>query len=453
MTADIVLHLESEDYKGQVVSELKKLAKKASLPGFRPGKVPVQVVRKMYGTSVVIEEINKLVSQSLQNYIEENELDILGDPIPQGQKSEEDFDPEGNKDMEFVFEVGLAPSFEVDLNLPELPPYYEVEIDGKFLEKELNIYREHFGETSNPEEYKKGDIVFGKVFEVDEKGEAIEGGFEKMLPLNPKRVENEEVFKPFEGAKLEDIFDFDTSIIGEDKRSLKNTLFIEEDEAEQMLDKKLKIQVKRLNRVEKAEMDEVFFKKVLENLKINVEEEDELSEELIKEKMGKNLKGDFQEIAKNRFKNKLVEALIDHHPLEFPDEFLQKWLLKTGEEEKTEESVKEEYPKFTKDLTYTLIEGKLISKYDIKLEEEEVDKTLRKNLRQSLAMSGMPADDQMLESYLQYARQDQNTMNRMVRTSLTEKVTDRLAEEFSPKKTPIDASTFMDKTKKEDEDQ
>jgi len=254
---------------------------------------------------------------------------------------------------------------------------------------------------------------------------------------------------------LEDIFDFDTSIIGEDKSSLKNTLFIEEDEAEQMLDKKLNIQVKRLNRVEKAEMDEEFFKKVLENLKINVEEDEdeELSEELIKEKMGKNLKEDFQEIAKNRFKNKLVEALIDHHPLEFPDEFLQKWLLKTSEEEKTEESVKEEYPKFTKDLTYTLIEGKLIAKYDIKLEEEEVDKTLRKNLRQSLAMSGMPADDQMLESYLQYARQDQNTMNRMVRTALTEKVTDRLAEEFSPKKTPIDASTFMDKTKKEDEGQ
>jgi len=179
LTADIVLHLASEDYKDQVVSELKKLAKKASLPGFRPGKVPVQVVRKMYGTSVVIEEINKLVSQSLQNYIEENELDILGDPIPQGQKSEEDFDPEGNKDMEFVFEVGLAPSFEVDLNLPELPPYYEVEIDDKFLEKELNIYREHFGETSNPEEYKKGDIVFGKVFEVDENGEAIEATWAK----------------------------------------------------------------------------------------------------------------------------------------------------------------------------------------------------------------------------------------------------------------------------------
>lgn len=443
LTADLKVMIESADYSEQVKSELKKHAKKANIPGFRPGKVPVQVVRKMMGTSVVIEEINKILAKSVQEYIESEELDLLGDPLPKDRKKEEDFDPNAQKDMEFVFEVGMAPQFELDLNLPELPELHQVEIDEKFLEKEIDMYREHFGNTTTPEEFQMGDIVFGQVFEVDENGEAIEEGLTQMLPLNPKRVKNTELFKKFEGGKLEDAFDFDLNDLSEDKKELEDILFVEEDVVEALQSKKLKFRIKRLNRVTRAEMNEDFFKKVSEQQKMELEEGTELTEELIREKMKESLETQLNEIAKTRFKNKLSEALINHHPLEFPDEFLKKWLLSSNEEA-TEESVENDYPKFIQDLTYTLIESKAIQKFDIKVEAEEVEDALKRNLIQSLMQSGMPADDNMLNSYMQYAKQDRDTMSRMFRSTLTNNVLDKLHEEFNPELTLINASDFVE---------
>lgn len=443
LTADLIVFIESADYSEQVKSELKKNAKKASIPGFRPGKVPVQVIRKMMGTSVVIEEINKILGKSVQEYIEKEELDLLGDPLPKERKKETDFDAKATKDMEFVFEVGMAPKFDLNLDLPELPEFYQVEIDEKFLDKELDLYKDHFGETTTPEEYEAGDVVFGQLFEINDDGEEVEGGFTQMIPLNPKRIENEDIFKKFEGGKLEDTFDFDIKEISEDPAELKSILFIEDEAVESMEGKNLKYRLKRLNRVKKAEVDEEFLKKVAEQQKIELEEGTELTEGLIRDKIKESMEVQMNEYAKTRFKNKISEALIKHHPLEFPDEFLKKWLKETNEKA-TDESVEEEYPQFTENLTYTLIESQIIKKYDLKVEEEDIDEALKKTLTQSLMQSGMPVDEAMLSSYLQYAKQDKDTMNRMFRTALTNNVLDKLFEEFNPELTLIDASEFVE---------
>ena len=443
LTADLILTVESADYKDQVKATLKEQAKKASLPGFRPGKVPLAVVRKMVGTSVVIEELNKIVAQSVQSFIEEEKLEVLGDPLPKDQKKEEDFDPKAEKDMTFTFELGLAPEFEVNLELSDIPPQYQVEIDEAYLDKELNIYKEHFGETSTPEEFELGDIVFGKVFEADENGEPLEGGFDQMIPLNPKRIENEEFFKAFEGGKIDSVFDFDAKKISEDPGELKSILFQNEDVIEKLLDANLKVEIKRLNRVKPAEINEEFLKKLTESMKWELEEEQDMTEELARKKMAETLEAQFNDAAKNRFKNKLVEALIKQHELEFPDEFLKKWLQATNEEA-TEESVEKDYPKFSDDLTYTLIEGKLIEKFDIKVENEDVEKTLRSSLEQNLVRSGMPVDDNMMNTYLDYARKDRDTMNRMFRTALTNNVLDKMVEEFNPEISLINATDFIE---------
>ncbi|MCI4670087.1 MAG: hypothetical protein MRZ79_18260 [Bacteroidia bacterium] len=443
LTADLKVLVHADDYKEQVKSELKKQAKKASIPGFRPGKVPVQVVRNMVGLSVVIDELNKIVAESVQKYIEEENLDLLGDPLPKNLKTEADYDPKAEKDMEFVFEVGMAPSFEVDLELPKLPEMYQVEIDEKFLEKEFNLYQEHFGETSTPEEFEKGDIVFGRAYEVDENGEELEGGFSQMFPLNPKRIEKDKVFKKFKGAKLEDSFDFNIKDVSKDKDELKRILFLEEDAIEALLEKNVKYQIKRLNRVAPAEVNEEFLKKVADNQKLEFGEEEEITEDGVKAKMSESLEKSLNDIAKTRFKNKLSESLIEHHVLEYPDEFLKKWLKATNKES-TEESIESEYPKFSKDLTYTLIESQLIKKYDIKVEEDEVNETLKNTLTQNIMQSGQPVDENMLESYMQYAKQDQNTMNRIFRTALTNNVLNKLVDEFNPELTLIKASEFVE---------
>ncbi|MEO0898697.1 MAG: trigger factor [Bacteroidota bacterium] len=444
LTADIKLLVEPEDYKDQVTAEIKKQAKNASLPGFRPGKVPFQMVRKMIGKSVVIDHMNKLVSQSLHEYIMEEKLDILGDPMPKDKKTEDDFDPKGESSMEFTFEVGMAPEFDVNLKIKKAPVKYEVKIDDDFLDKEVKIYRDRFGEVSNPEEVEEGDTIFGKLFEVDEKGEAVEGGFEQMLPLSPNRIEQEEIFKPFVGAKLESVHDFNVFDIEEDPEALSKILFIETDVLAQLKEKTIKFEIKRLNRVQLAEINAEFFNKVAETLKWEVAEEEEMDEATFREKLKEELTNNLSESTRVRYQNDLTEALIKQHELSFPDEFLKKWLLATNNE-RTEEQVEAEYDSFTESLTWTLIEGKLIEQFDVKLEDDELDIVMKKALRRNLAMSmGMDPDENMLNSYLQHAKNDKEFMNRMVRQAITENVFAKLSEELTPKTKDIDATAFVD---------
>ncbi|MCB0843035.1 MAG: trigger factor family protein, partial [Bacteroidetes bacterium] len=215
LTASITILLESADYKGKVNEELKKHAKKASMPGFRPGKVPVGVVKRMVGKSVVIEEVTRSVSDLLSDYIKDNEIKILGDPLPRDRKTEDDFDINCDKDMEFLFDIGLAPEFSLDYSLSAKPPIYEIEIDEAFLNEEIKNYQDRFAEVTNPESVAEGDVIYGRLYEVNEEGEEVEGGYSKMIGINPERVDNKDLFKSFYGKELEYTTDFELFQLGE----------------------------------------------------------------------------------------------------------------------------------------------------------------------------------------------------------------------------------------------
>jgi len=185
LTSEITLHLAPEDYKEQVMKTLKEHAKKANLPGFRPGKVPMGMIKKMVGKSVLIEELNQIIQKELFDYIEKEKLDILGNPIPKDTKSEDYFDLGLNKELEFTFEVGLAPEIELQWDKLEAIEDYEIEIDEEYLEKELENQRERHAEVTNPEEVQEGDIIYGKLEEIDDQEQLVEEGYERMIVLIP----------------------------------------------------------------------------------------------------------------------------------------------------------------------------------------------------------------------------------------------------------------------------
>ncbi|MEM6805437.1 MAG: trigger factor, partial [Bacteroidota bacterium] len=358
LTANITVLLTPEDYKPQVNEELKKQAKKASMPGFRPGKVPFGLVRKMVGMPVLIEEVNKIVSKALSDYLRDEEISLLGDPMPNEQKTEDDFDVNCEKDLDFVFEVGLAPDFEVDYKLKKKPTKYAISIDDDFLNEQIDNFRDRFGEVSNPEEVAKGDVMYGRIHEVDGEGNVVEGGFDKMIALNPERVESKSFFKPYLGKKVDEIFDIDVFKVAKKHADVASVLFMEEDELKELKGKSLKMELKKINRVETAELNEDFFGKVAASLQWQTKEgEEEIkieTEEDFRTRMQEQLESEFSENSKWYYRNELQKGLMDSNSLDLPDEFLKRWMLKT-QKDYTEERVDKEYEDFQKSVSWSMI--------------------------------------------------------------------------------------------------
>mgnify|MGYP006269823069 CR=1 FL=1 len=451
LTAQIRLHIDPADYAPQVKEELKKQAKKANMPGFRPGKVPIGIVRRMVGRSVVVETINEMVNQELQDYIKGEKLNLVGDPLITEQKSEEDFDPNAEKEMDFVFDVGFAPEFELNFEIDDLPVRYEVTIDDEYLNETLEQYQERFGGVENPETYEKGDIMYGKVYEADEEGNAVEDGFEQMVPFNPIRFENDAFFEPFYGANLDDEFDLDIKTISEDTEKLAELLFIEADQVEELKNKKLKLQVKRMNRLNTAELNQEFFERMGEELEWEDVDYENMDADAFKEKMRETLAEPQNENAKWFYRNKLRDKIIENHPLEFPDEFLKRWLLKTNEK-LDEAKLAEEYPDYVRSLTWSLIVDKMVeANPQIQVTEEDINAELIGNLRNQFLRMGMPLPPDREQEFLQMAQQNQEMVNNAIQSVIATKVFDALDEQIIPERETISSKEFQALLEKEEE--
>ncbi len=443
LTSTLKLVIEPADYAGKVKDELKKQAKKANLPGFRPGKVPIGVVRRMVGRSVVIETVNEVVNTVLRDYIKEEKLNLVGDPMPTEQKGEEDFDPNAEKTMEFEFELGHAPEFELNLEVADMPDRYEVSVDEEYFEEQLSHYRERFGGVTNPETLEKGDIFYGRLHEVDEEGNAVEEGFEQLVPFNPIRFENDEFFEQFIGAKIEDIFDINLKEINDDTAKLAELLFIEADQLEEVLDKKLKIEIKRMNRLGTADFNEEFFAKMAEEFKWTDVDIEGMDEESFKARMKESLEEPLAENAKWFYRNQLRDQIIAGHPLEFPDEFLKRWLLRTNEN-LTQANIDQEYPDYIRSLTWSLIVDKMVeANPEMEIKEEDINEELLRSLRSQFLRMGMPMPPEREQEFLQMAAQNQEMVNNAVQSVVATKVFDLLDEKIIPNQKSISSSEFQ----------
>jgi trigger factor len=450
LTADILVRIEPADYKPQVDAELKRQAKKANMPGFRPGKVPVGVIRRMVGRAVVIETVQNVVSEALSEYLREQELNLVGNPMPKSAKQEEDFPADADQPMDFDFEIGLAPQVELNYDLADLPVRHEIEVDDEYLNKEINQYRERFGGVSQPEEVSEGDIFYGKLFEVDAEGEAVEEGFEQMVPFNPMRMEAPDFFKQFEGAKIDDVKDVDIQQISDDAAEIAKLLFVDEYQAPELFDKALKLQVKRINRMGIAEFNQEFFARMIEEFgweEANAEEMDEAS---FREKMREHLAEQLQENPRWDYLGKLRDKMMEQHPLELPDEFLKNWLVKQ-DEKRTPEQVEEEYPQFVESQTWSLIVDEIMRQNpDLKVEQEELIEQMRVDLRRMLGGMGQQLAPEQENQYLQMMMENEEMVQNSYSRLITERVFKHLEEKIPPQKTePITATAYFEMKEKE----
>jgi trigger factor len=376
-----------EDYLPKVEGALKNYQKKATIPGFRPGKVPTGVIKKMYGKSVMVDEINKLLSDSLHKYINENKIEILGNPLPKvDEKTVIDWD--NQKEFEFMYEMGLAPKFEVELSAKDKFTYQTVKIDDELVNKYVGDIAKRYGKVEQVEVASEGDLLNGDFVELDANGEILPGGVFKTSSVFLDRVKDE-AKKAFIGLKVGDKTVLDAQNLTSNPVDLASMLGISKEQAE-TFNSKLQFTVKGISRLASSEISQELFDKIYGPGTVNSEEE-------FKNKIREELKGMFVNDSERKFYNDVVDHLMNKINFNLPSDFLKRWIVAVNEKPVSSEQVESEFDGYAKGLKWQLIENKIIKDNNIAVTNDEVmDHTKNLILAQFGKMQQMPMSDEDL---------------------------------------------------------
>lgn len=419
VSAELTIRMEQADYEAKVNKSLKDFCQKAQMPGFRKGKVPMSLVKKMYGTQAKAEEVNKLLQDTLFNYIKENHVNMLGEPL--GSEKQEPQDIEKQDDFIFIFDIALAPEFSVELSAADTVDYYDIQVDDEMITKQLDALRQQAGHPEDVEEYADRDILRGTLAELNEDGMPKEGGVVvETASLMPQYFKNEDQKKAFEGAKKNQIVSFSPNAAYEgNETELSALLKVEKDDVKNHLGN-FSFEIHEISRFVPAELNEDFFEKVFGKDTVKNEEE---ARAKVKESI-QNL-----QLNDSDYKFLLdVRAYLENKvgALEFPDELLKK-IMKANNKDKGDDFVENNYAKSIEELKWHLIKEQLVKAHEIKVEDKDVKASAVQAARYQFAQYGMNnIPDEYLENYAQEMLKNQEQVQGLVERCIDQKLTEVL---------------------------
>ncbi|QHT70040.1 trigger factor [Rhodocytophaga rosea] len=395
--ASIRIKLQEADYQPKVDKKLKEYTQKAQIKGFRPGKVPPSLIKKMYGKGVMVDEINHLLIDAVNNYIKENKLSIVGEPLPDTEKAEE-IDWDTQKEFEFSYNVGLVPDFSVDVENLALSAY-QVEPNDTELEEMVTSLTRRYGEYTHPDTTAEGDFVYGTLKQVD-------GSINKENAFLSLSSLKKEALPQFTGVAKDQAITFDIQNVFENDETIRLFTGTTPEEAA-ALTGNFEFTVTEIDRSEPAELNQEFFDKVLGKDAVQNEEE-------FKAKLRTLLQENYNQQTGNLLTTQIKDQLLANTDITLPDDFLKRWLKATNDKV-TEEVLAKEYDLYVKDLKWSLIKNKIAETNEIKVEHEEVLNKTKDLIKQQFGSMGMgeQADD-MLNTYANnflQAEKGKNYMN------------------------------------------
>jgi len=377
--ASLKVTLTKDDYQPKVDKTIKDYSKRVNLKGFRPGKVPSHVIQRMYGKSILVDEVNSLLSNAVSSYIRENKLQVVGDPVPDRDKAEA-VNWDSPSDFEFSYNLGVASDFEV--NLSELPAVkrYTINVDDKELTKTIDSLRERFAENIHPEVSEVGDMVFGEL-----KQESSEFTTRTAIPV--KQVK-EDVQAKFIGLKKDDVVTFDIQDTFVDEAAIAHVTGKKKEDIG-TLSGEFTLIVEDITRQEPSEINQELFDKVLGPGQAE-------NEEQFNEKVLEIIKGNYERETEALLRRDIEQALLDSISIDLPGEFLKDWLERTNEGKFTREQIEEQFEDFQKSLKLSLIKNKIADKESVKVEYPEILDFTREMVKGQFGIYG--DDDNMKET-------------------------------------------------------
>jgi trigger factor len=382
LNAELSITVAPQDYETKVESAIKKVQKQASLPGFRPGKVPVGLIKKQYGKSILVEEINKILNESLYNYINENKIEILGNPMP---KEDNTIDFDSQKEWTFNYELGLSPQFDLKLDNSHSFTYNTVKIDDELVEKYLKDVKRNYGKPSNPEVAEAKDVLYIDIVELDAQNNIVAGGIFKSTSIGIDRLKNEAAKSKLIGAKKEDKIIINANDLYDSAVDKSISLGIDKEIAENF-SANLQLTVRNIARMEDAELNQELFDKLYGAGNVNSETE-------FKDKIKGELALMFAQDTDRKFVETVEKTLVEKLNIGLPDEFLKRWLMAVNEKPITKEQLETEYPAYAKSMQWKLIENKIIKNNNITVTIDEAKEEAARFVRSQFARYGQNPEE------------------------------------------------------------
>ena len=444
----ITISVEQADYQPSVDKALNQFRNRAEIPGFRKGKVPKGVIQKMYGKSVLADEINKLVSNELFTYIKENDLNILGEPLP-NETEQKQLDFDNDVDFEFIFDIALAPEFELTFDKRNVLPYYSVTPEEELIEQQIDSIKQNAGSFKTLEEGEvaiETDMVKGKIVELEngepkEEGISVDNGI-----IMPSYIKDEATRERFVGTKAGDKVVFDPKVTYDNNATeISSLLHVEKEEVEN-INSEFTFEIAEVTRYEPAELNQELFDQALGEGVVTSEEE-------FKAKVVESLVNQIKPAADNLFMTEVRKLILNKMAnIEFPDAFLKKWLV-IANENNTEEKIEEEFPQIIEDLKFHLAKEKIVKENDIKVENDEMQQFAIEVARAQFAQYGMNnLTNDMLANYAQSMLQDEGTSRNMFDKIIENKVGDWLKEKIKLNEIEMPSKEFEEMLRAQNED-
>lgn len=404
-TALLTVQVSPADYQGKVTASLEKYRKQAKIPGFRPGKVPMGLVQKQYGKAVLAEEMNKLVSDALYQYVQENKLEILGNPIPKEDvEVKGDFDNPG--EFEFTYEIGYSPAINLDLGAKSKFDYMKVKIDDALLDKQIDDLRRRYGKLISSDKVGETDMIVGQFVELNEDGSIKEGGIMHSSTTSMEFIEDKKTKAALVGKEKGDKVIVSASKITRGDRDKAALLGIKEDELANHGDQ-YQLTINDIKQMELAELNQDLFDKLFGEGAISSEKE-------LRDRIKTDLEQMFANDSDRLLTRDVYRQLVDKTDVALPDDFLKRWIRLSNEKPITQEQIDAEYDNYAKDLKWQLIQGHIFKTNDIQLDHQEAIEYTKGLIVNQYAQYGIPApEDKELTAQAAKALANREEANRI----------------------------------------
>lgn len=425
LNAIVKIEISESDYQDKVAEILKDYSKKADIPGFRKGHVPMGMVKKQYGKSIMIDEVNKLIQDSLNKFLVEEKLDILGNPLP---KMKEDFSWD-EKDYLFEFELGLAPEFDIKMDSKKKITQYTIVADKELINKEIENLQQRFGKMSAKDVIEDGVNITG-VFTNEEKE------IEKKHSFTLDTIKGKSNIKDFIGKKVGDVLELKTKGLFDDEQKLMGATGLSADEVKG-LNIPLTFTIEDITFTELAELDQELFDKIFGKDAISTVTE-------LRDRIKEDAEGQFQSQADQQLLNAITEYFIENTKFDLPAEFLKKWLAVAGEKPMTTEEATTEFERSEKGLRYQLIEGKIVKNNNLQITSEEMREYAKGFIKSQMAQYGnMDPQEEELNNIAERVLGNQEEAKRLQEQLISKKLLDFYKENLTFKTKEVTYENFV----------
>jgi len=420
------------DYQQRVDTQLKELQRKASMPGFRPGKVPFGMVKKMYGKSVLSDEVNKVLNNSVTEFISSNKIEIIGQPIPAlNQNDKLNWDTQ--QEFEFAFELGHAPEFNVEIE-QEPFEYKMIKVEDALIDKEIEDMQRRYGKVTNPEQVEKNDLVFGDFIELDSDGNELENGIKKTSTIATDKIKSEQALASLIGLNKGNHLVLDPHDLSSNAADLAGMLGVTPSQAESM-SSNFRFTITNISRVQPAELNEELYNKVYGDSVNSIEE--------FRAKIKGEMSNMFNADSDKYFLTRVVAGLVKKHDIQLPEDFLKRWLLFVNEKEINATQIDKEFPVYAERLRTQMVINKIIRQNGIEVKEQDIRDFVKDLVsKQFASYNGTEMEESDLDDTVNRVLKNEKEYNRIVEKMYDDKLLELLKSKLKLNFTEVSFEDF-----------